>query len=213
MSRRSQTVTKNGWRGSGDSCSATVSVRDKRWSAPGQFQLWRWMQTTVLMAASRSSQRLLDAIKELCQGKQGVLHAACLLEEGLRSLDIVDLVNVFEVRLLVMKTVPFFLRGTFKTALKASLHEFRRGQHEHDDTPEIWGWKLFFLLPTILLRSCKNESTKEQQQVADGDGCRRTRSNGGPHVFSNFVQLGELSSRQRWREQQSPRGIPEPRSC
>ena len=45
--------------------SATVSVRDKRWrSAPGQFQLWRWMQTTVRMAASRSSQRLSDAIIE-----------------------------------------------------------------------------------------------------------------------------------------------------
>ena len=62
-----------------------------------------------------------------------------------------DLVNVFEVRPLVMKTVPFFLRGTFKTALKASLQEIRRGQHEHDDTTEIRGWKLFFLLPRILL--------------------------------------------------------------
>ena len=60
-----------------------------------------------------------------------------------------DLVNVFQVRTFVMKTLPFFL--SFKTALKASLQEIRRGQHEHDDTTEIRGWKLFFLLPRILL--------------------------------------------------------------
>ena len=47
------------------------------------------------------------------------------LKEGLR--DIVDLVNVFEVRPIVMKTVPFFLKGIFRTALKASLQQIRRG--------------------------------------------------------------------------------------
>ena len=75
-------------------------------------------------------------------------------------------------------------------------------------------------------RSCKNESTsfckdsgsrywkhpssclfKEQQQVADGNGGRRTRSNGGPHVLSNFANLGScLLHDKRWREQQSPSG-------
>ena len=54
-------------------------------------------------------------------------------------------------RPLVMKTVPFCLKGTFKTALKTSLQEIRSGQHEHDDTTEIRGWKLFFLLTRILL--------------------------------------------------------------
>ena len=58
-----------------------------------------------------------------------------------------DLVNVFEVRPLVMKTVPFFLRGTFKTALKASLQEIRRGQHEHDDTAEIREVEIVLLTP------------------------------------------------------------------
>ena len=31
------------------------------------------------------------------------------------------------------------------------MQEIQRGQHEHDDTTEIRGWKLFFLLPRILL--------------------------------------------------------------
>ena len=141
-----------------------------------------------------------------CRGNQGVLQPA-LLNESFRSLDIVDLVNVFEVRPFVMKTVPFFLSGTFKTALKASLHEIRRGQHEHDDTTETRGWKLFFCtdlqeVDSSRRRSCKKDSGsrcwkhpssclfKEQQQVADGDGGRRTRSNGGPHVPSNFANSG-----------------------
>ena len=73
------------------------------------------------------------------------------LNEGLQSLDCVSLVNVFEVRPIVMKTIPPFLKGIFTTALKTSLQEIRRGQHSRNLTTEIRGWKLFFLLPRILL--------------------------------------------------------------
>ena len=54
--------TKNGWRGSGVSCSATVSVRDKRWrSIASQFQLWRWMKTTNHVVSSLGANKETDA--------------------------------------------------------------------------------------------------------------------------------------------------------
>ena len=65
------------------------------------------------------------------------------LNEGLQSLDCVSLVNVFEVRPIVMKTIPPFLEGIFTTALKASLQEIRRGQHSRNLTDP---WVETFLL-------------------------------------------------------------------
>ena len=131
-----------------------------------------------MATTSRSSQRLLDVIRTSCRGNQGVLQPA-LLNEGLRSLDIVDLVNVFKVRPFVVKTVPFFLRGTFKNVQDCSQRqEIRRGQHEHDDTTEIRGRKLFFLLSRILFtierraacafELCQLEELSSARQALEG---------------------------------------------
>ena len=47
---------------------------------------------------------------------------------------------------------------------------------------------------------------KEQQQVADGEGGRRTRSNGGPQRAFELANSGScLLHDKHWREQQSPR--------
>ena len=70
---------------------------------------------------------------------------------GFRSLDEVNLEDVFEVRALVMKSIPKFLRGVFRGALKVSLQEIVRGQQRNDSEAESRGWKLFLLLPRMLL--------------------------------------------------------------
>ena len=46
---------------------------------------------------------------------------------GFASLDMVDLEQVFEIRALVMKSVPTFMKGAFRGALKVSLEEIKRG--------------------------------------------------------------------------------------
>ena len=61
------------------------------------------------------------------------------LSQGLRSLDGVDLADVFTRRALVMRSVPRVLQGPYIAAVRLSLQEVSRA------------WKLFLLLPRMLL--------------------------------------------------------------
>ena len=70
---------------------------------------------------------------------------------GFQSLDDVDLTQVFEVPAMVMKSIPKFMRGAFRGALKLSLQEIQRGSTANNSVVEARGWKLFFLLPRLLL--------------------------------------------------------------
>ena len=51
---------------------------------------------------------------------------------GLESLDEVNLESVFEIRALVMKTVPKFMRGVFRGGIKSSLQAILRGRERKD---------------------------------------------------------------------------------
>ena len=55
-----------------------------------------------------------------------------------------------------MKTVPFFLRSAFRAAVRTSLQEIMSGWDHRDEVKQERGWKLFFLLPRMLLsRPCR----------------------------------------------------------
>ena len=71
--------------------------------------------------------------------------------ESLVCLDGVRLRDVFDTRAVVMHSVPFFLRGVFRGALKVSLQAIMRGYEQHSDLRITRGWKLFMLLPRMLL--------------------------------------------------------------
>ena len=71
---------------------------------------------------------------------------------GFASLDMVELEEqVYEVRALAMKSVPNFVKGAFRRVLKISLEEILRVQVAGNEEVTIKGWKLFFLLPRMLL--------------------------------------------------------------
>ena len=67
------------------------------------------------------------------------------------SLDVVNLESVFEIRGLVMKYVPKFMRGVFRGAIKTSLQAILRGRERNDIEVETRGWKLLMLIPRLLL--------------------------------------------------------------
>ena len=69
---------------------------------------------------------------------------------GLESLDEVNLESVFEIRALVMKTVPKFMRGVFRGGIKTSLQAILRGRERKDVQLETRGWKLLMLMPRLL---------------------------------------------------------------
>ena len=50
------------------------------------------------------------------------------VSQGLQSLDMVDLEEVFSVRVLVMRSVPKLLRGAYRGTVKVSLEEICKGR-------------------------------------------------------------------------------------
>ena len=67
------------------------------------------------------------------------------------SLDAVDLHEVFELRARVMRSVPAVLRGAFRASIRVSMQEILNGVEAHSEVRAERGWKLFLLLPRMLL--------------------------------------------------------------
>ena len=70
---------------------------------------------------------------------------------ALASLDGVTLRDVSDTRAVVMHSVPFFLRGAFKGALKVFFQAIIRGCEKHSDLRISRGWKLFMLFTRLML--------------------------------------------------------------
>ena len=79
---------------------------------------------------------------------------------GLARLDELSLSDVFEVRSLVMKTVPMFMRDACRAVVKASLEEIQSGQHIVSEVVPMRGWRLFFPL-------AKNSVVSTSQRMMD----------------------------------------------
>ena len=72
------------------------------------------------------------------------------------DLDECNLVILFERRAHTMKSVPYFLRGGCRAAVRLALEEIVSGWDSDDVVKHERGWKLFFLLPRMLLsRPCR----------------------------------------------------------
>ena len=73
------------------------------------------------------------------------------ISHGLQSLDGVDLKTMFSRRGVVMKSVPKFLQGAWRAALRIALEEVSTGRQVGDIVRQMRAWKLFLLLPRMLL--------------------------------------------------------------
>ena len=69
------------------------------------------------------------------------------------SLDVVNLTEEFDQRATVLKTVPHFLKGPYRIAMRVALQEIGEGSRGMEPVREERGWKLFLLLPRMMLRS------------------------------------------------------------
>ena len=78
------------------------------------------------------------------------------IAEGLRSLDEVDLEEIFE-RRAVLRTVPKFLQGSFRSALRVAFEEEATGKASGDEVSRTRVWKLF-----LLLRACSSTDLHEE---------------------------------------------------
>ena len=63
----------------------------------------------------------------------------------------VDLEVVFKQCPCLMKSVPGFMKGAYRSAMRVAFAEIDQGRVERDATRSSRGWKLFLLLPRLLL--------------------------------------------------------------
>ena len=50
-----------------------------------------------------------------------------------------------------MKSVPKFLHHVYRFAMRQELDAVKKGHEERNEMMQIRGWKLFFLVPRLLL--------------------------------------------------------------
>ena len=79
------------------------------------------------------------------------LPGVASLGTGFTFVESVNLVEVFQERACVMKSVPRFLRGPYRIAMRFALEEMVAGYRSHNLTRQERGWKLFLLLPRMSL--------------------------------------------------------------
>ena len=70
---------------------------------------------------------------------------------GMANLDGVNIIEIFKQRARVMRIVPLFLKGAFRSAMRVALEEAQCARDRNDDIKDTRAWKLFLLLPRMLL--------------------------------------------------------------
>ena len=128
----------------------------------------------------------MSKFRAQCTRVQRQLHQRSRWEEpraprlraALQFLDEVDL-GIFRERGSVMKSVPLFLKGLFRNALKFALEE----ASAQEDVRQVRGWKLLVLLPRMLTgtfcRPVPNATNKQQSQDAGAEGAFGMMVNAG----------------------------------
>ena len=75
---------------------------------------------------------------------------------GFESLDIVELTDVFQFKASIMQSVPKFLHGAYRSALRQAIDGVKSGLERNDVALQVRAWKLFLLVPRMLLfRPCR----------------------------------------------------------
>ena len=86
-----------------------------------------------------------------------LLPSVAAQRADLNHLDHWDMDEIFARRASVMKTVPRFIWGSFRIALRVVLAEIVNGAARRLELQLERGWKLFFLLPRMMLHRSPRE--------------------------------------------------------
>ena len=96
------------------------------------------------------------------------------LRAAFEAMDRVNVVEIFRHRAAVMKSVPRFLRGPFRNAMKLALEEVLASDQE---VRQERGWKVLMMLPRMLLHSplggghiSRNKLTSRSKHSREGSG-------------------------------------------
>ena len=73
------------------------------------------------------------------------------LRDALVSLDDVNVETEFWRRANLIQSPPKFLKGAYVSAVRLAMEEVREGRRTNNDARRIRGWKLFLMIPRMLL--------------------------------------------------------------
>ena len=90
------------------------------------------------------------------------------------QLDEVNVSEMFVMRVLMLKSCPRFLRGRLRFSFFVSLRERLRCKLEQDMQGENRAWKLFALVPMLILHRPKHVGSGSAEQSLEGSGCQST---------------------------------------
>ena len=118
---------------------------------------------------------------------------------GMASLDMVDMHEVFQRRAMVMRTVPVFLKGAFKAALRVALEERILGEANGDFIKVQRAWKLFMLLPRMILFRPPRGGKVPRKQLEER--CQAFARGDWMYLVRQSMQAAEQGSvhASRWR--------------
>ena len=120
---------------------------------------------------------------------------------GLHSLDEVDLETIFRRRPIIMRSVPTFLKGAFRGAPVLAMDE---GLAAFDEPRQERAWKLFMLLPRLLLhrpsRGGSVKKTKLRERFAQfASGQRDSLLEESVRGAEEGVRFGQTETQTRTR--------------
>ena len=139
-----------------------------------------------------------------------------LIRAALIALDPLNLQTIFTRRVTLLKSVPFPMKGGIRMAFRLALEIIDKGYEQRDVAKQERGWKLFFLVPRLLLykrpgellipkeelsRRCAAFAKGQWQELlAESDKClslgqnrKQTAEEGRLIRAETLIGLGELS--------------------
>ena len=94
------------------------------------------------------------------------MHDGGVPPESWESLEGVDLADTFLQRVPMLQSCPHFLRGRLRFCFSLALRERTRARQAGDERAEIRAWKLFGLIPMMLLHKPQGRGSVGRDQLA-----------------------------------------------
>ena len=73
------------------------------------------------------------------------------LRIGFESMDLINMFDIWKIRGKLMKSVPKFMQGVYRCAMRHALDAVIVGESQGDVLAQTRAWKLFFLIPRMFL--------------------------------------------------------------
>ena len=139
----------------GDAETGTVGSRYTPRNVPNQLD-WIEVEDTDDSDTDSvaESVRQEDTVSAVEDSADIAMPRAPTLRHAFRNMDDVDVERIFSLRASMMRSVPRFMHGPFRNAMKMVLEEIVASV---EDVRVTRGWKVFLMLPRVLLHRPSGE--------------------------------------------------------